>query len=269
MGSSISSLVFRPPPCTRRVGDRPDVHLISVPSIGVRIPALYVMTRRATARRTTLLYAHGNGEDLALVDAFVRYVVDTLGVNVLAFEYPGYGESVWIDPLISDPLLPSEARCYAAAEAALEWLLADQRVPSTDVILYGRSLGSGSAVHLAVQCAARRIALGGLILQSPIASVVRVMMPGVCMTVPLLDMFANIDKIRCIQCRATVIHGTRDKVVPIYCARQLDAALPEHARSPPLFLEGADHNDVELHRSAWSAHMNAFISLAVSTADLV
>lgn len=263
MGQWISSLVFRPPP-VRRGSIRRDLHTIDVPSIGVRIPILYVRTSRSTARQTTLLFAHGNGEDLALIESLIRYTVDTLGVSVLAFEYPGYGESVWIDASITDPLLPSEARCYAAAEAAFDWLVHQRGIASTDVVLYGRSLGSGSAVHLAVRCAALDMPCGGLILQSPIASVVRVVMPRMCMTLPLIDMFANVDKAAAIKCRTTVIHGVRDRIVPVECARQLDAALPECAHTPALFIEGADHNDIELHRAAWCAHMNSFIALAVT-----
>ena len=270
MGASISSLVFQPPArSAAHRGARTELHSVSVPSIGVRIPVLYVQPARATARRTTLLFAHGNAEDLTLIETFVRYAAETLGVGVAAYEYPGYGDSTWLDDQVSDPLLPSETRCYAAAEAAFDWLVDEQQVPSADVILFGRSLGSGPSVHLAVRCATRNQVCGGLILQSPIASVVRVVVPRICVTLPLVDMFANIDKIGAIHCRATVIHGTRDRVVPIACAHQLDAALPDHSRMPPLYIEGAGHNDVELHRNEWCAHVNVFISVAMVAAELV
>lgn len=265
MGALLSSYVFVPPPHALRQDDHKDVYFVNLPTIGVCIPVLHVKTDRATARPTTLLLAHGNAEDLTLIEPFVRFLVRRLGVSVAAFEYPGYGSSMWIDKEQTDPLLPSEARTYAAAEGAFQWLR--ERVPSTDIILYGRSLGSGPAVHLAARCALDGTQCGGLILHSPIASVVRVVAPRVCVTVPLVDMFANIDKIGQINCRATVIHGARDAVVPIECARQLDAAIPDACRAAPLFIEQGHHNDLLQHGTALVDHIDAFLACTLAAVN--
>ena len=75
---------------------------------------------------------------------------------VLIFDYPGYGRSGG---------RPSEAGCYAAADAAHDWLTAAGRVPAGRVIVLGRSLGAGVAVDLACRRPVR-----ALVLYSPFTS---------------------------------------------------------------------------------------------------
>lgn len=268
MGSLVSSFVFRPPaPQTYQGRERKYDYFVDLPAIGVCIPVLYVPSENATARQTTLLFAHGNAEDLSLIEPFVRFLVRRLGVGVAAFEYPGYGRSMWIDKTQTASLVTNEAYIYAAAEGAFQWLMNTQKIASTDIVFYGRSLGSGAAVHLAVHCARENIQCGGLILHSAIASTVRVILPSIWVTVPLIDMFVNVDKIGQIDCRATVVHGTNDEIVPVQCAHQLNAAIPEACRMAPLFIEGARHNDVERQGTQLIDHLNMFLVLSIGTSS--
>lgn len=266
MGNLVTNLVFRPPKPGKPFADE---YFVNLPDIGVCIPVLYLRTERATARATTLLLAHGNGEDLSSLELFARHLVVQLGVNVAAFEYPGYGRSIWLDKNETKPLLPSEAFVYAAAEGAFQWLQTVQKIPSADIVFLGRSLGSGAAVHLAVHCALQNVRCGGLILLSPIASAVRVVLPRICITVPLVDMFANVDKIALINCRATVIHGTRDEVVPIQCAWHLNAVIPDAHRSAPLYIEGGGHNNLLARGNAVLDHINTFLAHLAAETDVV
>ena len=55
-------------------------------------------------------------------------------VNVMGYDYTGYGRSTGT---------PSEADCYAAIVAAFSWLLQEKDLLPNEVILYGRSIGSG------------------------------------------------------------------------------------------------------------------------------
>lgn len=44
--------------------------------------------------RYTLLYSHGNAEDLGLIAHFLTDLARLLGINVLCYDYAGYGQSV-------------------------------------------------------------------------------------------------------------------------------------------------------------------------------
>lgn len=79
--------------------------------------------------------------------------------------------------------------------------------PSRPSFRYGRSLGSGPTCQLAEELAMDGVALGGVMLQSPLASAFRVAfnfrftMPG--------DLFPNIDRVKNVACPLFIIHGTR------------------------------------------------------------
>jgi hypothetical protein len=81
----------------------------------------------------------------------------SLGVTVMAIEYPGFGKSGG---------RPSEASCYRSAEAAWDFAVRVKGVPPGNILLYGRSVGAAVAVRLAA-----RFACAGLICHSGVTSV--------------------------------------------------------------------------------------------------
>src|SRR5262245_10269845 len=89
-----------------------------------------------------VLFCYGSAGNLCTAlnaDAITRWQ-EQFGESILLFDYPGYGRSEG---------RPSEAGCYAAAEAAYYWLIQNQRIAPERIVLFGQSLGSGVAVDLA------------------------------------------------------------------------------------------------------------------------
>jgi fermentation-respiration switch protein FrsA (DUF1100 family) len=174
--------------------------------------------------RFTVLYFHGNGEDLGHVEERLRGLHER-GFAVLAIDYRSYGLT---------PGQPSEKNVCEDAMAAFDYAVNQLGVPSTRLLLYGRSLGSGPAVHLAAQDKGV-----GLILEAAFVSAFRTVT-----NVALLpwDRFHNLGKMNRVRCPVLVIHGDRDRTVPISHGRRLFAA----AREPKLalWLEGVGHNNV-------------------------
>jgi fermentation-respiration switch protein FrsA (DUF1100 family) len=81
----------------------------------------------------------------------------TLGYDVLAFDYRGFGASIGT---------PTEQGLYDDATAAYHYLIRREGVQPMRIILAGRSLGSAVAVDLAT-----RVPAAGLLLFAPIDSV--------------------------------------------------------------------------------------------------
>jgi pimeloyl-ACP methyl ester carboxylesterase len=110
-----------------------------------------------TARfnRYTVLYLHGR-------DGNLSNTLDTLamlheaGVNVLAFDYRGYGQSQFARP--------SEAHWRDDAGWAINYLTGTRHVAAGSIVLYGDELGA----NLALEVAARHPELAGVVLQQPI-----------------------------------------------------------------------------------------------------
>ena len=119
---------------------------------GTKIHAWYVPRRGA---RYTLLFCHGNGGNIShrvnTIDTF-----HGLGLNVLIFDYRGYGRSEG---------KPSEAGTYQDAAAAWDYLVETLGERPGRVIVFGCSLGGAVAANLA-----HKQGPGALILESTFTS---------------------------------------------------------------------------------------------------
>eukprot|EP00756_Hemistasia_phaeocysticola_P047968 Hpha_TRINITY_DN22418_c0_g1::TRINITY_DN22418_c0_g1_i1::g.94943::m.94943 len=185
-----------------------------------------------THKGVTLLYFHGNGEDLAKGMSKVAEISRRTRCDVLAVEFEGYSLAEG---------QPSQKALYEDAEAGLQYLVGTG-VALDDIVVFGRSLGSGPAVELAT----RHPGLAGLILQSPPASLLRTSCCCSCGCAPLfsgVDAFRNVEKVGKINFPVFVMHGTLDFVVPVRNGRAIHSKLLQPY--PPLWVEGAGHNDVE------------------------
>lgn len=211
-------VIFQPHPA----GYRDDNRILKLTSRdGRRISAVYLQN---PAARYTLLFSHGNAEDLGDDLLFLQVVRDA-GFSVLAYDYQGYGTSEG---------RPSERHVYEDEEAAYQYLTHELATPPDRIIAWGRSLGGAAAVDLA-----SRRPLAGLILESSFVSAFRVLT-----RIPLLpiDKFPNLDKVAGVRCPVLVIHGEADRVIPFWHGQKLFAAAPGPKQS--LWVAGADHNDV-------------------------
>ncbi len=92
---------------------------------------------------------------------------------------------------------PSEEHCYADIDAAYEHLVTFRDIPPRQIVLYGRSVGSGPATFLASKLANEGEELGGLILECPFKSVLRVVADVGCTM--MTDRFPNIDRISSVR----------------------------------------------------------------------
>ncbi|EGB12833.1 hypothetical protein AURANDRAFT_5013, partial [Aureococcus anophagefferens] len=175
----------------------------------------------------TILYSHANAEDLGLSLPFADVLSRFCGCDVLAYEYLGYSISSGE---------PSEAGCLECVDAALAYLLDDCGLEPHRVVVYGRSIGSGPTVDVA----SRTSGLGGMILQSPIASAGHVVLPEqMAKALAGFDLFKNYEKIKDVTCRTLMIHGRADTMVPFEHAQMLFPELRN--QHPPLWIDGAGH----------------------------
>jgi fermentation-respiration switch protein FrsA (DUF1100 family) len=192
---------------------------------GVRLHGWYVPGRR----RETLLWSHGNAGNISHRLDKLRLLHDLVGVNVLLYDYRGFGRSAGN---------PSEEGLYADARGALAYLRGRSDVDQRRIVYFGRSLGSSVAVHLGTVTAAH-----GMILETPFLSLrdmASELLPGLLSSL-VPRSFDNASKIREITCPKLFIHGDRDEVVPYGQGKRLY----EQATKPKSFLtlRGAGHND--------------------------
>lgn len=172
---------------------------------------------------------HGNGGHRGTYASAFRGFM-RLGLRPILVDYRGYGGSEGE---------PTEAGLYRDAQAAWDWLRG-QGVD--DIVVWGRSLGTGVAVELA-----RRNEPTALILEAPFDSAVNVgamRYPWLPVSLLMKDRYESDTKIADIQCPILILHGTADRTIPIQFGRRLF----ELANEPKRWVEvdGAGHNDLEV-----------------------
>jgi uncharacterized protein len=161
-----------------------------------------------------IAYFHGNGGHIGYRSERLRRFAQ-YGYGALMVEYRGYG---------GNPGSPSEAAFHADAVAALDFL-SGRGIATNRLVLYGESLGSGVAVPLAAQND-----IAALILEAPFTSVAEVaqyhysFIPTAALVRDRFDSLSRIGKVRA---PILVLHGERDRVVPIRFGRALFDAAPE------------------------------------------
>ncbi len=151
-----------------------------------------------------VLYLHGNADNL---QRWGRHAIDFLRhqYDFLILDYPGYGKS---------PGVPSEEKCYQSAELAYAWAI--ERYASQNIIIYGRSLGTGVAAYLAARHSAQQ-----LILETPFPSIPKLIQFWVPPFLQVRHRFPVEQYIQQVKYPVTIFQGTWDIIVPHRAAIQL------------------------------------------------
>jgi fermentation-respiration switch protein FrsA (DUF1100 family) len=208
------------------------------------------------AARADVVYFHGNGGNLSMWLPILAGV-QASGLNVLAFDYRGYGRSTGS---------PTEKGLYRDADAVLAELARLRQRESAagttvrrPIIYWGRSLGGPVAAY-----ATTVTRPDGLILESTFPEKRAVL--GRQLVLRTLDLLASFrfetaDMLRGFDRPTLVMHGDSDSVVPYTVGRALFERLSEPKRF--VTLRGADHNDFHpaTAREYWEA-VNDLVSHA-------
>ena len=178
--------------------------------------------------RPTLLFCHGNAGNIGDRLESIR-IFESLGLNVLIFDYQGYGKSEGS---------PGEGASYSDALTAYRYLVDDKKIDPARIIIFGRSLGASIAAWLA-----KTEKSAGLILESPFASVEQ-LGSEIYPYFPIKWLsrydYSTLDYVRQAKCPKLIIHSQADDVIPFHHGKSVyNAALP-----PKQFLEiTGDHNN--------------------------
>lgn len=222
--------------------DRTRPELLGLEQLGVReaiLPtedglSLLSWYLPAQPGRPVIAYFHGNGGHIGYrAERLLRFARE--GYGVLLSEYRGYG---------GNPGIPSETGFYIDGRAALAFLAREGVAPNR-LVLYGESLGSGVAVALAVEHD-----IAAVVLEAPFTSVAEVAQSHfryVPASRMVIDRFDSLSRIGRLEAPLLVLHGERDRIVPVRFGRALLAAAPEPKEA--WFAPEAGHEDLARYGS--------------------
>jgi uncharacterized protein len=198
---------------------------ITLPCDGAVISALYFT---ADHPKAVVLYFHGNAGSLRSWDSVAERFVER-GYDVLMPDYRTYGKS--------SGQIASEQMLHHDAALAYQYLLA--HYPEDQIVVYGRSIGSGIATYLAKTHRPRC-----LLLETPYFSlkeIVRQHYPfvaGALLKYPLRSDLWIGD----VACPVYLFHGTSDDLIAQGASERLAALVrTEHQL---ITIVGGGHNDL-------------------------
>ena len=156
----------------------------------------------------TLIFFHGNAGSLENRIHKLNHFKD-MNVNFLIIAWRGFS---------GNSGEPSENGLYKDGKSAIDWLI-KKDISEQKLILYGESLGTGVAVHLA-----QNRNFSGVILETPFTSMIdaaKTFYPYIPVKLLLKDKFENYKKIKNINSPILIMHGEADQIVPFSMGKKL------------------------------------------------
>jgi uncharacterized protein len=149
----------------------------------------------------TLVFFHGNAGSLENRIHKINHF-QNMNINFLIIAWRGFS---------GNNGSPSEEGLYEDGKSAVDWLI-QKGLSEKNIILYGESLGTGVATHLA-----QKRDFAGVILESPFTSMIDAaskFYPFIPIKLLLKDKFENNKKINNINVPILIMHGEADQIVP-------------------------------------------------------
>lgn len=220
----------------------PGIEQLWLPTSFGNVEAWFLPARVEVSRPApVVIFAHGNAE---LIDFWPETLsgFQSRGFHVLLVEYPGYGRSQGE---------PSQKTITEAFTLAFDTAIRRPDVDQNQVILLGRSIGSGAVCALADKRPAK-----ALILMSSLSRV-RDVAPATWLPPFLLQSpFDNLSVVSRFKGPILIIHGEHDSIIPLAHGQRLAKASP----TSKLVTWPCDHNDCPPNWTLFWRETDGFLS---------
>lgn len=179
------------------------------------VPCLYYSFK--TSDRY-LIYFHSNGEDISQLRILCKNLAQNMESNVIIVEYPGY--SIYGDKQSNVNSVCSDA------EKVVDFLMETCKISLSRIIVMGRSIGSGPAVHLS---SLHRFGL--LVLITPFLSIKEIVKDKLRFFSNFVDChFNNAETIKLNRTPLLLVHGKNDELINFRHSEQLYALAKSKAK---------------------------------------
>lgn len=187
-----------------------------------------------------VVFFHGNATSLRSCAPFMQQVSREMEAVVVPMEYRNYvnGETI------------SSSTTATATESLLEDAVAFCSLlhaanPASPLFLWGHSLGTGVAIHVATSPELMTV-VKGVILVSPYLSIISVVNHTLATWVPFVDVLQSYRRVADMLCPMISFAGTEDKLIrPWHSIRLFEL---QNRKGNTYLLNGADHNSTMIQK---------------------
>ena len=195
------------------------------------IPCFLLTNKISRSSKNFVIFFHGNAEDIFLSRMMAEILLETLNMNIVMVEYPGY--SIYKGSPTAEKILENTTIVYDFIKKKFD-------LEDKNIFIFGRSIGTSPAIYLA---SVRKP--NALLLVSSFTTIRAVAKNLVSVLSYLLkNRFLSEEYIKNVKCPTFFIHGKSDPLIPYQeteklhelCKSIKDIHLPPHMT----------HNDFDL-----------------------
>ena len=195
------------------------------------IPCFLLTNEISRSSKNFVIFFHGNAEDIFLSRMMAEILLETLNMNIIMVEYPGY--SIYEGSPTAEKILENTTIVYDFIKKKFD-------LEDKNIFIFGRSIGTSPAIYLASVRSPN-----GLLLVSSFTTIRAVAKNLVSILSYLLkNRFLSEEYIKNVKCPTYFIHGKSDPLIPYQetvtlhklCNSIKDIHLPPHMT----------HNDFDL-----------------------
>ncbi|KAL4482391.1 hypothetical protein ABPG73_012851 [Tetrahymena malaccensis] len=196
------------------------------PAQKVCIPLLLCQSEQKS--ETCILYFHGNGEYIHnYIDFMENLSTDNQKVNFITMEYSGYG--LYCDQIVSSQQI------LADSLTVFDYIVSELKFDPSNIIVLGRSIGTGPASYLASKRKCRLVCL-----VSPFWSIKSWLQGFENLNIKpdqIEDCFNNLNCVKDFQSPCVLVHGKRDTLINISHSNKLEEELKYHNKPHKVFYQ--------------------------------
>jgi hypothetical protein len=239
-------MLFPAPPLSQGAWDPAEFEAMEEWVPGGDNSTIHIWTFKHPSPRATIIFSHGNGEDLGSLGGELLGLSRKLSVNVVAYDFRGYGKTGG---------KANQSNILSDAVTVGMWVSNQPTWNDVPIVPMGRSLGGAAAIEMATELHAP-----GIILDRTFSSAVDVaasIYPVFPVRLLMKNHFPSEEKFKLYAGKVLQFHGDVDNVVPIKFGKKLHDACPSDQKE---FVEvpGLGHNDS--HFDTFWEKTSAFIA---------
>lgn len=200
------------------------------PNQVINLNALMFLTTDS-AKKGVVMYLHGNSRNIKTWGKYAKEFTSR-GYDVIMYDYRGFGKS---NGRLDEENLLSDA------QTVLQDI--QRRYPPENIIIYGRSLGTGVATKLAMDNEAKM-----LILETPYTSI-----PDIAWSHAPLFPYSKVSEFQIptyqwisnVKCPIYMFHGSEDQIIPYEHSLKLAQVLKKKPEDILTTLKGGRHRGLD------------------------
>lgn len=235
MGLIESQIYYPPRPCQPELQRNEEELYIE----GLHV----IMLRNTIPTKKFILFSHGNASDNNDNLRIARHMIRYTGMNVIIYDYYGYGLSRMYDSTLSI----TEESCCQSLEIVLNYFLSQEKIKEKDILLIGQSLGTG----VLIDYVSKNFWVFSIILISPYTSILDIMINsaswpfavGSSFVKNFVDYYCSLQKMSTVICPIKIYHGEADDLIPASHSRKLYDIM-ENKKHEPTYFDDANHNNI-------------------------